>query len=158
MWWDFDEGDTPSHLYTVMNFLDIPFVLELSGDQFVRDGDRSMKDRIKLGAYSKQDGPFVDLGIVIIPVAELQAYDWPYVGGETYLVRDQREALLRVLNDDEHFLELLTSSSPRLKEGRPEKGEAKDGGDLGRRPIPDVSPARRLRQNITPFKSILLSP
>lgn len=34
-WWDYDEGNTPKHVFTVFNFIGIPFILDLTGHQFL---------------------------------------------------------------------------------------------------------------------------
>lgn len=99
IWSDYDETDMPVHLYIIFNFLGVPFVLELSGDQFMMREDRMNE--------------FEDVGVVIIPVDELEQFDWPYVGNilPSTIDGSSRDAVLEVLNDRSDLMELVTRRS-----------------------------------------------
>ncbi len=92
-WWGFEEGDVPIHFYLVIRFLEIPLILELSGDQFLKEPGKK--------------GRFVDTGIILIPVAELKDQDWPYVGGNTIVPPELRLALQKLVGGNETLLRRL---------------------------------------------------
>jgi hypothetical protein len=113
MWTEFGQGDMPVHLYTVLNFLGVALVVELTGDQFVRD---------------QRAETFANIGCVIIPVKDLKEHDWPYVGGSLGLTLDDesQKRLLAVVNNDRGLFRVLTGTEPTVREVLPLKAD-KDG-------------------------------
>ncbi|MBN2119811.1 MAG: hypothetical protein JW734_01970, partial [Candidatus Omnitrophica bacterium] len=100
-WNDYGEGNKPIHKYMAIRFLEVPLVVELAGDQFVM-GE---------GVHE-----YVDIGIIIIPVEDLQMFDWPYVGGRRRLNVSsvQAEKLLSLVNHEHSYMDILIRESLRL--------------------------------------------
>jgi len=120
-WQRFDESNAPSHLYVVFNFLGVPLVLELTGDQFMMD----------------QAGQFTDTGIIMIPVQELTQYDWPYVRGDmSYPIQGKAaRRLFTIVNEDLDMFRMFTGGVITAESGltpRPRSSPVLDAAEQAR--------------------------
>jgi HEAT repeat protein/serine/threonine protein kinase len=126
LWSDYGEGDTPSHYFNLFNFLGIPMVLELSGDQFVKTPDPGPE-------WGYLGGKFTDIGIVIIPVAELRGHDWPYVGGYNFVHEGNglHLGLLDVLGGDRELAARFVQRDAGARLALTVTGAATEAGSSG---------------------------
>jgi hypothetical protein len=97
-----DNEVSKGHYFMIASFCGVPVVIDLAASQFV------MKNTAKR--------PYVDVGILIVPVSDLKSNDWPYIGGNPWRgLFGLGAGLFDVLEGDRTLFKLLTGMEPEFK-------------------------------------------
>ncbi|MFA6321532.1 MAG: helix-turn-helix domain-containing protein [Candidatus Omnitrophota bacterium] len=112
IWWDQIDMFSPLHEFLVIKFFGVPFILDLSADQFVM----SKPDPENKWEYTN----FVEQGMVMIPAAELQENDRPYTGAISHVDKEQ---LWSLLNGESALVDLIVGVNPYWRSVKPDAPE-----------------------------------